>query len=62
MLEAVKVLPKIHVAKPATMIIKMSFYMKEKQVNLREKLLGIELSVQGSMKQVTTDILTKKEN
>ena len=47
MLEAVKVLPKIHVAKPATMIIKMSFYMKEKQVNLREKLLGIELSVQG---------------
>jgi hypothetical protein len=36
--------------------------MKEKQVNLREKLLGIELSVQGSMKQVTTDILTKKEN
>jgi hypothetical protein len=62
MLEAVRVLPKNHVAKPATMISKMSFYVKEKQVNLREKLFGIELSVQGSRKQVTTDILTQKEN
>jgi hypothetical protein len=47
MLEAVRVLPKDYAAKPATMIRKMAFYVKEKQVNLREKLFRIKLSIQG---------------